>query len=276
MFFIWITLIFSGGPNLYAASNPPALGPCDSWFTATSHPRGVVLLTHGMNLKPSRMDELAQLLAQSGFEVFRPAFKGHCDKNKEYLDISADQWEADAKRFHAIAQRRAKNLKRPLYLVAYSFSALVFQVQAKELPFAKRIYFAPALSLKFWYPMVAWAAQQFPSYTYASRVPPGYRANEISGASAIVALEEFHRRWRGGAGRGDSTPILMFASTKDELVNYDGLQTVVADKNNWLLEIVSTEKSLPQGGNHLFIDQGSAGPEAWSLIKERALNFLQR
>jgi len=50
-------------------------------------------------------------------------------------------WEEDVRRMHGIASARAKELGVPLSLVAYSFSALVFQVLAAEFPFGKRILF---------------------------------------------------------------------------------------------------------------------------------------
>ena len=168
----------------------------DRWFPAQGIPQGVLLLTHGLNLHPERMDDLAQAFSASGLEVFRPAFYGHHAENGDFLKVDPEHWEEDAKRFHALVNARAQELKVPLFLGAYSFSALIFQVLREELPFARRVLWAPALKLHFWYPIAALVLGAFPDFTFSSRVPGGYSANAKSGLRAFRSLHHFRNEWK--------------------------------------------------------------------------------
>lgn len=273
MFLQWILLAILGGAPSHGASNS-GMGPCDSWFTSTANPKGVVVLTHGMNLRPSCMDELAKSFSSAGYEVFRPAFTGHCGENEKYLNVTAEEWEADARRIYGVAAARAENLKKPIHLVAYSFTALIYQTMEKELPFDRRVYLAPPLATKFWYPAVSWLARTFPWITYESKnTMCGF--NVKSGARPLLALEVFLQRWRDGAGKNYSGPVLVFAEPDDELVSYGGLVTFVADKNNWSMERVSNAgHTMPETYHHLIVDSPTLGKEEFSRMLGLAKDFL--
>jgi esterase/lipase len=276
MFFKWllITLAFS---SISRAAPAAELGPCDSWIKATGAPKGVVLVTHGMNLKPACMDELAQVLAKVGYEVLRPAFTGHCGGNEKYLNVKAADWEADARRYHALAAAKAQALKKPLHLVAYSFTALIYQTMEKDLPFERRVYLAPPFSTKFWYPLLRWVAGTFPNLTYESKNITACAANVTSGARGFLAMDHFLQRWQSGEGRRYEKPILTFAEPNDELVSYDGLVTFSADKNNWQLERVTNKGStLPKTYHHLIVDTPSLGAEEFRRLSQMAVDFLGR
>lgn len=274
MFFQWFLLFFSVGAISHSASSLSAAS-CDSWVKPKASSKGVVVVTHGMNLKPKCMDEMAEALAADGYEVLRPAFAGHCGEDNNYLYVTAEQWEGDARRIHGLASALAKELDKPLHLVAYSFSALVFQTMSKELPFDRKVLLAPALSTKFWYTPVKWLASLFPSLTYESNIATECAANRVSGARPIIALDQFLQKWNRGDGKGDQTPILAFAEPDDELVSYGGLQTIVADKNNWNLERVSNAGStMPNSYHHLIVDSASVGAEEWKRMTGMILEFL--
>lgn len=267
---LWAVVAFLGFFGQVASA-----AECNQWFAARGNPKGVVLLTHGMNLKPACMDPLALELSGAGYEVFRPAFTGHCGPNEAYLNVSAAQWEADAKRFHGLAAAKAAALKKPLYLVAYSFTAPVFQTQSQDLPFRARVYFAPALATKFWFPVVKWIANVFPNFTYQSRVPAACAANPVSGMRPLSAYAEILRRWNQGAGKNDATPILAFAEPNDELVDYQGLQTIAADKNNWNIHaITNAGTTMPKSYHHLVVTPASLGTDEWARVVGSMISFL--
>lgn len=269
-FWIFFALISPG-----FAADLPRLGDCDVWKTHTAQPKGVMVVAHGMNLKPERMDELATFFAEEGYEVLRPAFAGHCNDEEKYLQVTEKDWEQDARRIHALAARRAAQLKKPLLLTAYSFSAAIFQSMSEELPFAQRIYFAPALSTKFWYPLLVWSANLFPNFTYQSKNLPGYYANGTSGMRPFLAMDAFLKKWKRGSGTRDSAPILAWIDENDELLSYDGLITIAADKNNWRIEKLNNKASTHETPfHHLIIDEAALGKEEWSRVKEETKKFL--
>jgi hypothetical protein len=256
----------------YAAVSSPI--SCEKWFPAKGAVKGVAVVTHGMNMRPSCMDALAQELAESGLEVFRASFSGHCEGHGDYLKVTAADWESDARRIHGIASARAKELAKPLYLTAYSFSSLVFQTMAKELPFAKRLYLAPPFETKFWYPVVRWIARTFPDYSY-STLNPYCGANPRSNGRSLLALEEFLERWRAGRGRDDATPLLAFAEPDDELVSFSGVQAVTSANPRWRVEAISNrEHTLPKSYHHLIIDEPSLGNKEWQRLRQSARVFF--
>jgi hypothetical protein len=258
-----------------SAISAASLEPCDSWFTFTAAPRGVVIVSHGMNLKPTRMDELAKVLASDGYEVLRPAFSGHCGKNEKYLSVTAKDWENDARRIYALASIRAKALNKPLYLVAYSFTAVIFQSMSQELPFERKVYLAPALAMKFWYPAVRFFAGLFPDFEFSSLNLPTYAANGRSNARGFLALDHFFQKWERRSEGSDSAAALLFAAPGDELISYKGLEVVASLKSGWTLEQVSSGAStLPKKFHHLIIDSSSLGMVEWERVTGKMLNFL--
>lgn len=272
MLFIKAFILLTGfvGSAAFAAD----LGPCDAWFPAAAPARGVVVLTHGMNLRPAAMDEMAKDLSGRGYEVFRPAFTGHCGTdNGIYLAVKAEQWREDARRFYGIASARAKALNLPLHLVAHSFSALVFQAEASAQPFARRVYLAPALSFKFWYPPLILFFRFLPDYTFDSRNLPQYAVNPVSGARPILAMDDFFRGWRS-EGR-QVGPALLFVDPADELVSYEGLRAFAAKQADWEFARVSNAGTkLANGPHHLMVDTAALGEAEWSRMMGLAHDFL--
>lgn len=268
--------------NLWAFGAAPEeadlpAGSCDQWFPATGKPKGVVVVTHGMNLKPSCMDDMAVVLAKAGYVTFRPAFEGHCGANRRYLDVSADKWEADARRVHAAAGLRAKELGVPLYLVAYSFTAPIFQSLQEELPFAKRVYLAPALATKFWYGGLVKMARWVPTFSFRSWNITECGANLRSGAGAILALEHFIGLWREGAGTKDQAPALILAEPDDELISAPGLEEIVKTRPHWKLEMLSNKgTTMDKTFHHLIVDEKSLGPAEWARVTGLVRQFLER
>lgn len=247
---------------------------CDTWFPVKK-PRGVVLLTHGLNLNPARMDELGAALAAEGFEVFRPAFAGHCGHNKNYLNVSAEEWERDAREFHAAGKKRAEELGVPFHLVAYSFSAAIYQSFAGELDFASRVYLAPALSTKSWYPIAAFVANAFPWITYRSMNLKGYYANATSGARAVQALEYYVAKVRARRRLDDPTPTLVLVDPADELVSYKGLSIIAGRRKHWRLkELSNSESTMRPAYHHLVVTEEALGPKEWKRLVEGIAAFL--
>jgi hypothetical protein len=248
-------------------------GTPELWLRAEGRPHGVVLLTHGLNGNPASLDSLGNFLARSGLEVFRPAFTGHRGGDGEaFLSVRAEQWEADARQFHAQASARAGELGVPLHHVAYSMSGLIFQALRSELPFARRVYFAPALAMHYWYEPAMWVARTAPWVQFRSRIPHGYNANTVSGFRSAIALHEFHRRHAGGA---DRVPTLIWCSLQDELVHGAGLRALAAQNPAWEFREVSIAGcTLPVRYHHLIIDEAAVGPTEWEKITTGTVQFL--
>ena len=246
----------------------------DLWFPPRgTKVKGVVVVSHGLNLLPARMDELAQELAEAGYEVFRPAFAGHHGKNEFYLSVRAAHWEQDAREIYALAKARAEAKKVTLSLVAFSFSAAVFHALREELPFHRRIYLAPALALKTWFPVVEAMARCLPRLRYRSMNLRGYFANPIGGTKSVTALGHFYRRSSRGAAPKE--PVLIWVDPEDELVSYRGLRKLAGKHPDWRLEKLSVAGStLARPYHHLVVTQEALGAKEWRRLVDGSLDFL--
>jgi alpha-beta hydrolase superfamily lysophospholipase len=247
------------------------IGNHNRWFFTPSPARGVVLLTHGLNGLPASLDTLAFSLAAAGFDVLRPSFEGHRGDNAAFLSVTASAWEQDAVEFHAAAAARAAELGVPLHHVAYSMSALIFAAMP-ELRFSARVLLAPALALHFWYPIAMWIAALFPWIRFRSRIPDGFSANAVSGMRSATAMHFFRRRWKGV---GDSTPTLVWADPRDELVSARGLRRMCSSAPAWeYRETGISGCTLPQCFHHLITGEAAVGAVEWERICRETAAFL--
>jgi hypothetical protein len=248
------------------------------WFAPEGALKGVAIVTHGLNLRSERLDGICHFLATKGYAVSRPSFSGHeVGNNEGYLSVNAEDWEKDAEAVHAEASAKARAAGVPLVLIAYSFTAPVFQVLAKRLAFAKRIYLAPAFSPRAWYPAVIWFARSFPGFSYPSLNFKEYQSHSVSGSRPFLALEAFLKRWRAGEGRGDETPTLVLVDPKDEHLSYRALMNIADDTPAWRVERVSAAGStLKRPVHHLIVDEPSLGSAEWRRMLALMEDFLAK
>lgn len=239
------------------------------WIRPEKATKAVLVLTHGMNLNPERMDDLALAFAALGYEVFRPIFTAHTSERGDE-DLLAEKWERDAEVFYQTAARRAEELGVPLLLGAYSFSALIYQVMEKKFSFAARVYFAPALATHFWYPLVISIARMFPKITMKTMIPKGYFARPEGSFDSLVALHHFMSQWRTQKKNVEQQPTLVWASLGDELVHGKNLKKFSSRQKGWEFRSLSIEGStLPRAYHHLIIDKAALGPiEFARVVKE--------
>lgn len=275
MRFILSFLLFVHCFQGVAGAASAELGLCDKWVKASPPVKGVMVVAHGLNLRPAKMGEMGKRFAEAGYEVLQGGFTGHCGVVGELGKVQALQWEADARRLHSLGSSRARELGVRLYLTAYSFSGLIFQVLSRDLPFHKQILFAPAIETHFWYPIVVSLAGIIPDFSFPSMVPSDYRANEEGNLRSILALEAYLKRWREGEGRGDSSPTLIWIDPEDELVNAKWLQKFARQRPTWTFNELSVKgSSLKRAYHHLIIDSSSMGTDEWKRVMDTSVRFL--
>lgn len=275
LFFLGGILISGLFTPVYAQELP--LEQCERWWAPTGQKtRAVIVVTHGLNLRPDRMDEIAKAYSKEGYLVYRPAFTGHCGDPQKYFQVQYEQWDSDAKRIYFTAYRRAQSLHVPLHLLAYSFSGLIFQSKAEEYNFKNRIYIAPALATKFWYPFTVWFAKLFPGMHIKTVNLPTYAANEDSGLRSLLAMDVFYQRWQNGAGRKKQISAQVWMNKGDELLSFSDTEKL-AKQEGWDFHEVKNDKAtLPHPANHLIINEESMGQEQWQRFLSSSLQFLSK
>lgn len=272
-------LIFLGTLSIAPASVRATQAP--EWFAASGQVKAVVLVAHGLNLMPSRMNFLSRRLAANGFEVYRMKLEGHGDSLDAFKNVTRETWLRQMRLSIEAVRARAALLQVPTYVVAYSLGALVYQdaiTRQPELAAVKHVYFAPALTPRSRSKLVQWLSFLGPRYCLKSFSPEAYRAHDCTPLAAykalfasVAAVEETNYAFV-------NLPSLVIGDANDELVSISAVRRLIANGtlSKWeLLEVSNEGSTLPKPWHHLLIDQAAAGPAVWSQIEAKILSYLK-
>ena len=257
--------------------------------------RAVALLIHGLNLRPTRMLQIANMLSAEGVECLNLALSGHGSPDdaaraerdmregaslESFKSVSHSQWLAEARAAHALARIRAEDLGVPLILVGFSLGATLGAELANQPGPAPRfdgmIFFAPAFRVH-WYTRLLRLLWPFPRLTLKSFSPSQYATNP---ATPIAAYNALFRSMAALPDRPEQqrvTNALIFIDPKDELVSYRALRTLCESQASSSWRLVETPKQLRKGErdyHHLIIDEASLGSEGWGDVVRQVESFL--
>jgi len=261
-------LLFISFPAFAVGNNS-----CTQWLSKPGK-KGIVLLAHGANLKPEKMDAIGRELVQKNFAVYRVGFSGHCGDREKYLHIKAEDWLADARNFYVEAKRIADREKKPLYLVAYSFSSLIYLNLENELKFDRRIFLAPGIATHYWYHFIRLLGF-LPSWiSYPSFSIPEYRENNRTGAATIRATDDLLKNVKNISLDKNGVDTLVMMSAEDQVVSYKGIRSF-AERYSWQWDALSCcENTLPGHYHHRIIDEISLGKNEWQRMIKKMTEFL--
>lgn len=249
------------------------------WFYASNRPKAVGLVLHGLNLRPSRMDSIAEFLKNEGYDVLRLKLRGHGDSLEDFKQVTREGWLKEMSAGVASVQARARELKVPTFVAAYSIGALVyFDLKAWDpaMNLGTQILFAPALTPrsrnKLIFPFKIFGKK----FCLPSLSPVAYRANSCTPISAYTALFE-------AAGFLSETGLeklneasIVFIDPRDELVSFTNV--VAASKGplaKWkIFEVGIGSTTLPTAYHHLIIDKAAVGETTWAKIEEKMRSHL--
>lgn len=252
------------------------------WFcTDRATARGVVLLVHGLNQKPSSWADLTAHLNSLKLHVYRLALKGHRGLAfGDMREVNARIWEEELTK--ACQEIRQKNPGLPVYLVAFSLGSLVamaVQLKTGQRHFDRQVLLAPALAIR---PYTRLALPLCALFRYLpSRSPRDYVANREGTTSeayrALFQLEKEVNAFRDLSALNIPTQVMM--RPDDELISYKA--TVKFVRNNRLDAWQVTplvEKSCSNHCSltfrHLIVDQRSAGSDVWRKMTDEMGKFL--
>ena len=245
------------------------------WFLSDADDvKGVILIIHGLNQKPSKWMDMIQFLNTKNFHVFRLTLKGHGGARfKDMMQVDADTWLEDIDAATTEIQQKFPKTKK--ILLAYSLgalSALEYQLKTGKQVFQKQLLLAPAIRLKDYVFLVKPLIRIFPSIP--SRSPEEYRANPFRTASAAYQamfslLNDFSHR-DGFSHINSDTLVLM--RTSDELVSYAGIKDWIetTGMTRWQIKEIPDAQSGPgRQFRHLILDRDSFGQKGWTYVKKQ-------
>jgi esterase/lipase len=247
--------------------------------------KGVVLVLHGLNLKPEKMIPLSESLNDNSYHILNGKLTGHNGTEAEFRRVTRDVWLKDMKLIYFEAYNFAKKENLPLYFVGYSLGALLGldfanqnfpEIKNNPALFQKSVLLAPAISLNLKTKLIKLITYLPFDIILPSVARDDYRANiggtPIAGYTALFESEAHLNK----IGITAKEPTLIIMDPEDELVNYDGILHII-EKNhlkNWSILNVNNQNSKMTEGkyHHLVIDSLSVGTQEWNRI----VNAIQK
>lgn len=263
-------------------ASPATRQESSRWFIASAHPpKGAFLVAHGLNLRPSAMDPLAETLASNGYIVHRVTLHGHNGRTSQIFDEKV--WLDEVTQSYQEIRSRFPDL--PTYVMGYSLGGLTVMTMLESLPPAQyprgMILLAPAISLRgaldaltalHLPPPITWALpnlapKEYRRYDYT---PLFWYSNTLDLYRNIDDLKDIERL--------GTIPTLVVLNKADEIVSPGGTAQWITDhhlKPSWRIEFVNPEDSQVPLKEHLIIDEASLGQREWTRLQELITSFLK-
>jgi esterase/lipase len=294
-FLIFLTLFISNSclafnpvNRLYAENENKTELP-QYWETTISNPRGIVMVAHGLNVKPSKMGApsvegtLVKLLLDSGYHVYRVTLKGHGGPLEDMQEVTRSDWIYDAYSQYCQAKILAENERLPLYLLGFSLGALVYEVLMNEemdipVQFEKAILFSPAVAIKSTAKTVLWL-QPFAKdqSIIKSASPEEYRAQTGASMTAYKTVFDMEESLRSSCFRNCNISTIIFIDKNDEMVSARILRERIHqyELTNWrIYEVTNAGAAIRPRYHHLLIDSRCVSASTWQYISGTIANFL--
>lgn len=247
-------------------------------------PKAIVILLHGLNLRPAKMDGWASLLSSHGALVMRFALFGHTGTEGQMGQVNETIWRQQFAETVKEAQARAAELKVPIHFVGFSLGALLglewlsAQTELSEPSINKMVLIAPAIATP-WYSrtavsIISWLGRTF---TMPSRSPKHYRANSGTSVAAYQALFAIKKSLLSQKFKNTNLPALILIDQYDELIPLDEIKDIIAQHrlSRWQLEVVDNRFAHDNYGfRHLMVDEEAVGKPLWDELSQKVLGHL--
>jgi esterase/lipase len=279
-------LVFNPVNRLYAGNENELP---QYWETTVANPRGVVIVVHGLNIKPSKMGApaaegtLVKLLLDSGCHVYRVTLKGHNGPLEDMQSITWSDWIHDAYSQYCQAKTMAGNERLPLYLLGFSLGALVYEVLMNEetavpVQFEKVILFSPAVAIK----PVAKTVLRLQLFANDRSIirsfgPKEYRAQTGASIAAYKTVFGMEESLCASSFKNCNVNTIIFIDKDDEMVSIRILRERINQYGlgNWRIYEVTNDGAVTRPRyHHLLIDNKCVSASTWQYISGTIVNFL--
>jgi esterase/lipase len=260
------------------------------WETKDKHPKGVIVVAHGLNVKPSKMGApetegtLVKFLLDSGYAIYRVTLAGHAGPIKNMQNVIKSDWLSDAYIQYCEAKIAAEHNNLPLYLVGFSLGALVFEYLMNEdtatpVRFEKAILFSPAIAIT----ARAKAVLMLQPFTNDSSIinsvsPEEYRAQRGASMGAYKIVFNMEEKLCDLSFLKNNVDTIIFIDKNDEMISIGTLRSRVSNYKltNWnVLEISNNGARIKPRYHHLLIDNRCVSPATWQYITNSILDLLE-
>jgi len=244
-------------------------------FSPRKEIKGIIILLHGVNLIPKRMDELASKLAENGFKVILPTLSGHSRDSKKRNRIKPATWINDMLAFYQMANNEANRNRLPLFFIGFSMGALInlsmLDESVGKKAFDKMCLISPALAL----PKKGWLINLLrPIKRLPLPVPFGkyYMVKNTIPAIFLTNILEMIKKLNRNGFQGSSIPTLVILDKQDKAINPKTVRAIPAKfrLKNWsFIDVEATNRY-----HHLVTDERSLGKEQWEMMINSITTFF--
>ena len=264
------------------------------WFDSqdTDETRGVALVLHGLNLRPSKMESIIKILTDTGIDALNLSLRGHGENYDHHTHkdpararlasfkaVSYELWIDEICAAYAVARNRSIKKDVPFFFIGFSLGGLLgadLLASRPNIQFDRMVLFAPAIKMHVRNNIIR-VLSPFPRLTIPSYTMASYQTNEGTPMAGYNALFDSLKNFAGHVGPSVNVPTLVFIDQKDEMVSYRRLKQMVQDENldQWQIYIVHKESSgEPAKIHHLIIDAPSTGEYVWKDMMQAMVSHL--
>ena len=255
--------------------------------------KGVALVIHGLNLLPSKMEPIINILTDSGIDALNLSLRGHghnYDRHAHndpararlaaFKSVSYELWKAEICAAYTVARSHSAKKDVPIFLIGFSMGGLMgadLLASRPDIQFDKMVLFAPAIKMHGRNNLIR-VLSPFPRLTIPSYTLASYQSNSGTPMAGYNALFDSLKNFSDRAGPRVNVPTLVFIDQKDEMVSFNRLKQMVQDENldQWRFYIVHKESTEePAKVHHLIIDEPSTGEEVWKDMMQAMVSHLQ-
>ena len=256
-------------------------------------PRAIVLVVHGLNLRPERMQPVCTLLLERGAIVVRMALRGHRGIYERLARVRRADWLDDfTAAFDTIAEqaghrRTEESAPLPIGFLGQSLGALAFcdylcssGADSRAIDTGRGVREALLLS-----PAIALRPRVYilrPLITLHPRLPipsasdPADRLYDRLPAGAYRALFATYAAFRHSLRAAPlELPCRIVVNEGDELVSARGISRLIETGALSAARLVVFARSADgRGAHHLAVDPDTMGSENWERFRTEVDRFV--
>jgi len=226
--------------------------------------KGIVLLVHGLNLKPKKMEEIGEVFKKNKISPIYISLTGH-NKNTSWKQVTKKRWRIDFYKPLCQAHVNAMQRKIPLYAVGHSLGAVVIQdaLEKYKVPFKEVFYLSPAFRTRWYTGFITLLFKMGLESSIPSSNFVEYRAKDDTSLLAYKAMWEMNE----SLNFKDSVKKNIYMDLRDELVDFTNTRSLCnLMKNCKFHHLTNKPKERGKTIYHLNVDQDSNGIKSWQYL----------
>lgn len=243
----------------------------------------VVVVVHGLNLNPERMDDWTKFLSDRGALVLRLALHGHRGNIDEMRTVHVDAWRQQIDKALNAARQLGQKHRAPVAYLGYSLGGLLgvdwlARQQNGSWLFHRMVLLAPAIATP-WYSHLAekMLTRLDGSWVFPTPNIPEFRANWGSSINAYRALFALKSFVEAQAYHNANVDTLVMLDRNDELIPFNEIKGIIGKHqlSKWKLEAINNDFAKQNHGfRHLIANQNSVGPGVWQELSQKIAAHL--